>query len=85
MIPLVILLFHTLNRKSCIHQIVGTLKGKTKVAQGYRSKALPLQKPIKQDQGSQVAPQVAKYHHTIPRYPLNKISFNVAVVETIKL
>ena len=24
----------------------------------------------KQGQGSQVAPQIAKYHHTIPMYPL---------------
>ena len=28
---------------------------------------------IKEDQGSQVAPQVAKYHQTIPKYPLTKI------------
>ena len=27
----------------------------------------------KQDQGSQVAPQVAIDHHIIPKYPLNKI------------
>ena len=28
---------------------------------------------IKQDQGSKVAPQVAKYPHVIPQYPLNQI------------
>ena len=28
---------------------------------------------IKQDQGSQVAPQVAKYLPAIPQYPLNQI------------
>ena len=28
---------------------------------------------LKQDQGSQVAPQVAKYPHAIPLYPLNQI------------
>ena len=28
---------------------------------------------IQQDQGSQVAPPVAKYLHAIPQYPLNQI------------
>ena len=38
--------------------------------------SIPLRLLKEQDRGSQVAPQAAKYHHTIPRYPLNKILLN---------